>query len=59
VAAYYPFIIRIGPDAGEAYPVTAEFQGIERSGQIPAGLPMLDPAERQQARTWLRKAYID
>jgi tetratricopeptide (TPR) repeat protein len=59
VAAYHPFVIRIGPEAGQGYPVTAEFQGIERSGQIPADLPLLDSAERQQARTWLRKAYID
>jgi tetratricopeptide (TPR) repeat protein len=59
VAAYYPFVVRIGKEAGRAYPVTAEFQGIERSGQIPADLPMLDAAERQQARIWLRKAYID
>lgn len=59
MAAYHPFVIRIGIEAGQEYPVTAEFQGIERSGQIPADLPLLDPAERQQAHTWLRKAYID
>ena len=59
MAAYHPFVIRIGQQAGDVYPVTAEFQGIERSGQIPADLPMLDLAERQEARTWLKKAYID
>lgn len=59
MAAYYPFVIRIGQEAGQGYPVTAEFQGIERTGHIPADLPLLDVAERQQAGTWLSKAYHD
>lgn len=59
MATYHPFVIRIREKAGQGYPVIAAFQGIERSGQIPADLPTLTAAERQQAQTWLRKAYID
>lgn len=59
MAEYHPFVIRIEELEGDAYCVTADFQGVTRSGKIPADLPLLDSQEIQQAQSWLERGFID
>lgn len=56
---YQPFVIRVGEQTGNTYPVTAEFQGASWSGAIPAELSLLTKGEIQQARGWLERGFID
>jgi tetratricopeptide (TPR) repeat protein len=56
---YEPFAIRVGEQAGDDYPVTAEIQGASRSGSIPAELPLLAEQEVRQAMRWLERGFID
>jgi len=56
---YEPFVIRVGEQTGDAYPVTAEIQGASRSDRFPAELPLLAEQEIQQAMRWLERGFID
>lgn len=56
---YQPFVIRVGEQQENIYPVTAEFQGASWSGTIPAELPLLTEGEIQQALGWLERGFID
>jgi hypothetical protein len=56
---YQSFVIRISDRVDDAYPVTADFQGVSRTGSIPDDLPLLDDREIAEAQGWLAKAFID
>ena len=56
---YHAFVISIDEEGDDAYRITAHFQGVSRSGTIPADLPLLDDREVEEAQTWLARAFID
>ena len=59
MATYEPFVISIDQQPNGAYRVSAEFQGVERHGESPADLPLLEPREIERAGIWLEEAVID
>jgi len=56
---YQSFVIRIGEQVDNLYPMTADFQGVSRTSSIPADLPLLKAHEIADAQTWLGHAFID
>ncbi len=56
---YKPFILRVGRRTGDVYPVTADALDWYGHGSILAELPLLSPADLQQATTWHERAFTD
>ncbi len=57
--SYEPFEIQIGPLENGQFPLEVRFLGLEHRASIPGDLPLLNPNEIEQARTWLERGFID